>query len=406
MQSLIPYLYNIVDYISKNKEWIFSGIGVTFLTLLSTIIFYRLRKRSKTNISVSLILHGNEIEKIVHNIMKYENIKSAKFNRVKNIPDLSLLKSFQDSKIARSDDPVIGLSVAEIILLLNRIGFVTGICANNDDKSVYDFLLNSHAYAYSKLNFPNLLALNIFSNDELLGGSLFSIKTICHQKSGGYKVNPDLTFPKMFSDSILGFKAHTGGSIKEIHQPIFQKEKEQIYPYSIFWNDTNLNNLGMIAKTYLNIAAFPETITISFYDIMDIIIIFNSCINSIGEMINEIPSNLEWDIYLSTYDNLINEDYDANDKRLIYSKIYSKLPKYIWLAHALNNSNKIISFVFDATCQDRIPRMLFALEWNKLFSEVLVAISSLNITEDIKDNEIFKWYLSKKTSYNRQTKHP
>ena len=40
----------MIDYINSNKEWIFSGIGVFFLTLLVSFLFRRRKTGASQNI--------------------------------------------------------------------------------------------------------------------------------------------------------------------------------------------------------------------------------------------------------------------------------------------------------------------------------------------------------------------
>lgn len=54
---------NILNWIYQNKEWIFSGIGITVLTILATLLFKKKDKKSSKN-SIEQLNQGDNSTQI------------------------------------------------------------------------------------------------------------------------------------------------------------------------------------------------------------------------------------------------------------------------------------------------------------------------------------------------------
>jgi len=131
-----------------------------------------------------------------------------------------------------------------------------------------------------------------------------------------------------------------------------------------------------------NIRALPELVLIPlyhkirlpFYLINGIVSLFDNYIEEIRRII-PIPNNRpEWDIHLTTVNDLKREilasDFFKNQEYRL-EILLKGMPRFIWRAIAWNSNMRLIELLFDATDIEQGPFFICAIEHNKPFSVIL-----------------------------------
>jgi hypothetical protein len=159
--------------------------------------------------------------------------------------------------------------------------------------------------------------------------------------------------------------------------------------------------------------AVPQCVVIPLYEkirinitlIQKTIIDFNNFLLQLSTFYNDqmkttLDCNFEWDVYLSTINQLKN-DYLQIDLNLLNSKVKielskSSMPKFMWCATAFHKEKLVLTILFDATDIEQGKYFVRVVEYEKNLSKVLRSISKADWLEQEFDIgrswRILEWY--------------
>jgi hypothetical protein len=179
---------------------------------------------------------------------------------------------------------------------------------------------------------------------------------------------------------------------------ISSEDSPQIDSISTSWGSQGGNYRAVIE---LILIPLYHKIRIPFEVVFDATVRFNwFFIESliINEKIPFLEERLEWDIYLTTVNDLKSEIFNSNEieSKLRLEVLSYSLPHFIWRATATHEGDKVLDFLFDATDIEQGQFFLRAIEYNQELSEVLREIAkspSLEQTfQTTSEGKIIEWF--------------
>ena len=161
---------------------------------------------------------------------------------------------------------------------------------------------------------------------------------------------------------------------KKITLEVKKDEFVEMDSLSTSWQDEEGERGNIRALPELVLIPLYNKIRLPFYLINGIVSLFDNYIEDIRCDI-PIPSNRpEWDIHLTTVNDLKSEilmsDFFKNQEYRL--EILSKgMPRFIWRAIAWDSGERLIELLFDATDIEQSPFFICAIEHNEHFSVIL-----------------------------------
>jgi hypothetical protein len=124
-------------------------------------------------------------------------------------------------------------------------------------------------------------------------------------------------------------------------------------------------------------------IRIPFPDVQDAVMSFDKLIVPLKKSLPSIREPLEWDIYLTTVNELktaiLSGEYPAPKGRR--ELLLQELPRFLWIATAANDAGPVLTLLFDATDVQQGRFFLGAMEYDAALALLLRAFSKPLATE-------------------------
>jgi hypothetical protein len=165
---------------------------------------------------------------------------------------------------------------------------------------------------------------------------------------------------------------------------------------------TSWGSQGGNYRAVIDLILIPlyHKIRIPFKVVFDASMLFDLFIESlrIQEKIPFIEERLEWDIYLTTVNDLKFDIFNSTgiDNNLRLEILSYRLPHFIWRATATHKEDKVLDLLFDATDIEQGQFFLRAIEYNKDLSEVLRETSKDPSLEKLfqitPEGKIIEWF--------------
>ncbi|MDP2157450.1 MAG: hypothetical protein Q8K68_07065, partial [Nitrospirota bacterium] len=136
------------------------------------------------------------------------------------------------------------------------------------------------------------------------------------------------------------------------------------------------------------------------YDVIERIVInFDSSVETFRSngLIPQLGKRLEWDLFLSTINDLKEEILQSRDldeaERI--EVLTERMPRFVWRATAVIDKKPIVELVFDATDIEQGNFLIRAIRFDRPFFEILKSISNMPSIATIINNSfvspIFGW---------------
>lgn len=153
------------------------------------------------------------------------------------------------------------------------------------------------------------------------------------------------------------------------------------YTLSTSWKAGDGSKDKVIAIPILSLLALYHKIRIPFETIHKVVLGFDIFIDDIlrkpGKLPDSLKDSIEWDIYLTTVNDLKNNvlsSHNIDGVRLKYILLYD-MPKYLWRATGYCNGSILIDLIFDATDIEQGTYFVCAIEYNIELSRIIRSIS-------------------------------
>lgn len=271
------------------------------------------------------------------------------------------------------------------------------------------FVLQSTIYAYTKGKIPSLMGVSLYDINQNMFLGKHAITVIGYNLVDKYITTVTKSKINLTSSRIEKFYVHDdqvgpyARVILDNKKYKFKLGSKIIETYSLktFWPDTNKNIGNIRAIPSIILTPLYHKIRIPYITILETIIYFNSFIEFLKKNSFLImPSNIEWDIYLSTINDfkteVLENNYQTNND---LSKILTKsLPHFVWRSSAKLENKLIFDLLFDATDIEQGNYFLTALEYDKSVCDRIHYYSKNKIIFDeykfTPAKSIIKWFNS------------
>ena len=160
------------------------------------------------------------------------------------------------------------------------------------------------------------------------------------------------------------------------------------------------NKIGSIAAVPdLLLIPLYHKIRIPFNEIHSVVEAFFAFLENIranGKM--PIPSNIEWEIALSTVNEIKKEILasDHIDPERRYDILTQAMPRFVWRASAFSNDTRLLDLLFDATDIKQGQFFVRAIEYDLAISLILRAVSKVSALDAIYSTtqvmRIIEWF--------------
>jgi len=184
------------------------------------------------------------------------------------------------------------------------------------------------------------------------------------------------------------------------------KQIDNLYSLHTSWKGGDLKTGSVRAvPRFLLIPLYPK-IRILFHFIRGVVRVFDHSIirKYIQKLKLPLPSNLEWDIYLSTIDELKKEYSDPRIHKRLPNRtrngvLMHPMPKYIWRAIARANDRIYLELLFDATDIEQGQFIVRGIEHNPLLFALVRFLSISLVSKPFHQLmpywPILKWFATK-----------
>ena len=264
-----------------------------------------------------------------------------------------------------------------------------------------EYLLKTTLYAYLRAGIPLLLGFDIYSSSDsrLMGKHAVAITGY---SLGGASTTPITTgTPHIHATRIDKIYVHddqvgTFARMEFDGERVIPNTEEQpcLFSISTSWGGEGRHR----AVPDILLIPLYNKIRIPFETIHDLIFAFDDVLRQLSPYSNEIiPQQLEWDIYLTTVNELkssIRRDGILPD--VAHKVLFACLPKYIWRAQATFDKNKFIDLFFDATDIEQGCIFLSAIDYSTLLKPYISTIMENNndFVEALRRNRSWQIYKS------------
>jgi len=268
-----------------------------------------------------------------------------------------------------------------------------------------EYIRKATLYAYLRGQIPILLGFTIckvndqYQLDHTIGGHAVAVtgfhlgSHIEPLMSSGFLLKASQMDKIYVHDDQVGpFSRMNFDKIK-----ISSEDSSQIDSISTSWGSQRGDYRAVI-----NLMLIPlyHKIRIPFEIIFDASMSFDSFIEILRTegMIPFIEERLEWDIYLTTINNLKSDIFNTAEleSELRLEILSYRLPHFIWRAAATHKGEKVLDLLFDATDVEQGQFFLRAIEYNQKLSKVLREISKVSSLEQTfqttSEGKIIEWF--------------
>ncbi|MCD4657606.1 MAG: hypothetical protein K8S87_08695 [Planctomycetes bacterium] len=261
--------------------------------------------------------------------------------------------------------PSKGLSIEQMAQAIREVNLEPYFPPTKDEH-----ILKSVIYAYLKANIPLVFGVELVDTSSkpkpnaIKGKHAVAVTgfNLGFKKSAPYKKsNFHLTASKI--DKIYVHDDQVGPFARMIFDdyPLKNKKGNPLLSLYTSWKGKD-NQIGSMRAIPIGLLMpLYHKIRIPLITIHEIILEFDSIIsytlallhsiNNPKNQINSIQSDIEWDIFLSTVNDLKTELIKENEIKgeSLRSILTQSLPRFVWRAIAYSEKQKIIEFIFDAT---------------------------------------------------------
>jgi hypothetical protein len=279
-----------------------------------------------------------------------------------------------------------GLTTLQIASVIRGVG-LEPLVFNADDLQT----LKSILYAYLKGNIPVFMLLDLYKQNK---DKNFVYEGKHAVTVTGYHLAQNE--PSMQEIPKIRIRAHDIDKIY-VHDdqvgPFARMEFSQ--QKTVLINENREDELETLSTSYggkTTYKAIPRFVIIPLYEkirinivlIQKTIIDFNKFLHQLSSFYDnklhtKLDCNFEWDIYLSTVNQLKNDCFEM-DSTLLNSQtkielLKSPMPKFIWCATAFHKEKLVLTILFDATDIEQGKYFVRVIEYEENLSKVLRNIS-------------------------------
>jgi len=270
-----------------------------------------------------------------------------------------------------------GLDGAQLIYAMRAVG-LEPFRVNAID----EFNIKSNVYAYLKEGIPLLMAVQLYDLPTKRWLECHAVAltgySMGHTKSKPYMPSGISLFASRI-DKLYAHDDQVGPFARMIFDKhTFENENKDKYTHPIFktsWKGSD-NKIGSVVAVPLYLLApLYHKIRIPFKNIRDIIIGFDQFMKSVFSFapIKADKIKFEWDIYLTTNNNLKTDIYSIKtlDNQIRKQALITKMPRFIWRATVFNNKRMVFDLLFDATDLEQGRLFFHAITYNKSIAGIL-----------------------------------
>ena len=166
------------------------------------------------------------------------------------------------------------------------------------------------------------------------------------------------------------------------------------------WKGSDGKIGSVVAVPTILLIPVYHKIRIPFEVVHDTVLAFtNNVIETLrGVNVLVFAENLEWDIYLTTVNDLkidlFRSNRPAGDER--YASLLKNLPRFLWRATGSCENEAVIDLLFDATDIEQSPFLVNAIEYDCVLFSLLKDISKmpeiLKISKGDLEWKILEWF--------------
>ncbi|HHT9106904.1 MAG TPA: hypothetical protein ACFYD7_13690 [Candidatus Wujingus californicus] len=273
-----------------------------------------------------------------------------------------------------------------------------------------NYVLKSTLYAYLRGKIPLVLGVALFDISDsspqylgkhavaITGYSIIKETTVSSCESSFFLTASRIDRVYVHDDQVGPFARmvfdDTKLSLRVSNETI---ERESL---STSWRGKNGSLKSVRAVPDFLIIPVYHKIRIPFSLIHDLVISFNEFIESLKTKNILQRQQLEWDIYLTTVNELKKDIINSKNINGNYRKeiLFENMPRFIWRATAydVNNNKIVLDLLFDATDIEQGTFFVRAIEYDHILTKILHKVSKIknlpSIFETRPEWRIIEWF--------------
>lgn len=258
--------------------------------------------------------------------------------------------------------PSHGLNIEQMADAIRSVGLEPYAVDVGDEE-----ILKTTVLAYLRAGIPSILAVLLFNGGQSVGGHAVTV--------GGYHLGP---LAQRHYNPMSGMASLAGRVDK------FYVNDDQVGPFARMLFDGRPVTDSITGKNYPfsvstgwgpTVRAVPMAVLVPLYNkiripfsaIQDAMVGFNELLKAMQMAgVATIPSDLEWDIQLTTVSRLKREIIDDAriDHRMRAQLLLKSWPRFIWRATAASSGTPLLDLFFDATDLEQGEFLLHAAEYD------------------------------------------